>query len=90
MFLKDIEVLCKYVPNYSSDCKMYIEQYGALVFEVIAGLIVSLLDLRGCRIRPAKANTIIGQRVHSTKTMDAFVATVTIKQSKGIPDFLVQ
>ncbi|XP_071829151.1 uncharacterized protein [Apostichopus japonicus] len=39
MLLKDFEVLCKYVPNYSSDCKMYIKQYGALVFEVIAGLI---------------------------------------------------
>ncbi|PIK50802.1 putative proactivator polypeptide [Apostichopus japonicus] len=45
MFLKDIEVLCKYVPNYSSDCKMYIEQYGALVFEVIAGLILAPNDV---------------------------------------------
>ncbi|KAJ8022464.1 Prosaposin [Holothuria leucospilota] len=37
--LKDLLVLCKFIPTYQSECEQYLPQYGGLVFEVIAGLL---------------------------------------------------
>lgn len=44
MFLNDLAVVCKYFGGLSGECKQLILEYGPLVFDYLASLIVSMIE----------------------------------------------